>query len=200
MWRCYRSGRTGGRTNKQPTSKYRAIQLLICEALSYATNTTLVQQINVTFDENWLQKLITSFTDLCTFPTNLIFFPARLVSRSMAGSLGVEEVSSPEPRSSQRLTARMARVPPASRFFSSFSSFTNDMEVIVGENDISDTEQMKVEVAEVVIHPMYRDSSYNNDFSILRLHSPLPFSSSIRPVCLPSDVTATFTGEVICFL
>ena len=118
----------------------------------------------------------------------------------MAGSLGVEEVSSPEPRSSQRLTARMARVPPASRFFSAFSSFTNDMEVIVGENDISDTEQMKVEVAEVVIHPMYRDSSYNNDFSILRLHSPLPFSSSIRPVCLPSDVTATFTGEVICFL
>ena len=118
----------------------------------------------------------------------------------MAGSLGVADLSSPRRRSSQRLTAHMARVPPASRFFSAFSSITNDIKVIVGENDISDTEQMKLEVAEVLIHPMYSESSYNNDFSILRLHSPLPFSSSIRPVCLPSDVTATFTGEVICFL
>ena len=63
----------------------------------------------------------------------------------------------------------MARVPQASRFFSSFSSFSNDIKVIVGENDIGDMEQMKLEVAEVVIHPMYSDSSYNNDFSILRL-------------------------------
>ena len=72
--------------------------------------------------------------------------------------------------------------------------------MIVGENDIGDTEQMKLEVAEVVIHPMYSDSSYNNDFSILRLPSPLSFSSSISPVCLPSDATATFSGEVIWFL
>ena len=84
--------------------------------------------------------------------------------------------------------------------FSSFSPFSNDIKVIVGENDIGDTEQMKLEVAEVVIHPMYSDSSYNNDFSILRLPSPLSFSSSISPVCLPSDATATFTGEVIWFL
>ena len=118
----------------------------------------------------------------------------------MASSLGAEELSSPRRKSSQRLTARMARVPQASRFFSSFSSFSNDIKVIVGENDIGDTEQMKLEVAEVVIHPMYSDSSYNNDFSILRLPSPLSFSSSISPVCLPSDATATFTGEVIWFL
>ena len=71
------------------------------------------------------------------------------------------------------------------------------MKVIVGENDISDTEQMKLKVAEVLIHPMYSKPGYDNDFSILRLASPLSFSSTVSPVCLPSDVNATFTGEVI---
>merc|ERR1719209_2554567 len=58
----------------------------------------------------------------------------------------------------------------------------SSIKVIVGENDISDAEQMKVEVAEVLIHPNYSTSTYNNDFSILRLASPLSFSSSINPV------------------
>merc|ERR1711971_90008 len=72
----------------------------------------------------------------------------------------------------------------------------SSIKVIVGENDISDEEQMKLEVAEVLIHPMYNASTYSNDFAILRLTSPLTFSSSISPVCLPADPTVTFTGEV----
>merc|ERR1711971_1169375 len=72
----------------------------------------------------------------------------------------------------------------------------SSIKVIVGENDISDEEQMKLEVAEVLVHPMYNSSTYSNDFSILRLASPLSFSSSISPVCLPADPTVTFTGEV----
>merc|ERR1711971_72303 len=72
----------------------------------------------------------------------------------------------------------------------------SSIKVIVGENDISDEEQMKLEVAEVLIHPMYNGSTYSNDFAILRLASPLTFSSSISPVCLPADADATFTGEV----
>ena len=85
--------------------------------------------------------------------------------------------------------------------------------MIVGENDISDAEQTKLEVSQVfmnpkyksptymfsqvLIHPNYSSSTYNNDFSILRLASPLSFSSSISPICLPSDTSATFTGKVI---
>jgi len=72
----------------------------------------------------------------------------------------------------------------------------SSIKVIVGENDISDTEQMKLKVAEVLIHPMYSKPGYDNDFSILRLASPLNFSSTVSPVCLPSDVNVTFTGEV----
>jgi len=70
------------------------------------------------------------------------------------------------------------------------------IKVIVVENDISDTEQIKLNVAEVLIHPMYNKTNYNNDFSILRLASPVSFSSRISPVCLPSNVTANYTGEV----
>ena len=87
------------------------------------------------------------------------------------------------------------------------------IKVIVGENDISDAEQTKLEVSQVLIHlkyksstymfsqvmihPNYSSSTYNNDFSILRLTSPLSFSSSISPICLPSDTSATFAGKVI---
>jgi len=76
----------------------------------------------------------------------------------------------------------------------------SSIKVIVGENDISDEEQMKLEVAEVLIHPLYNGSTYNNDFSILRLASPLTFSPTISPVCLPADTDATFTGVVIFYL
>merc|ERR1711971_873245 len=72
----------------------------------------------------------------------------------------------------------------------------SSIKVIVGENDISDEEQMKLEVAEVLIHPMYNGSTYDNDFAILRLVSPIAFSASISPVCLPADPTVTFTVEV----
>jgi len=70
------------------------------------------------------------------------------------------------------------------------------IKVIVGENDITDAEQIKLNVAEVLIHPMYNKTNYNNDFSILRLASPVSFSSKISPVCLPSNVSDNFTGEV----
>lgn len=70
------------------------------------------------------------------------------------------------------------------------------IKVIVGENNITDQEQIKLEVAEVLIHPLYNNSTFNNDFSILRLASPLSYSSRISPVCLPSDAAALFTGEV----
>ena len=48
----------------------------------------------------------------------------------------------------------------------------------------------------MLIHPLYNNSTFNNDFSILRLASPLSYSSRISPVCLPSDAAALFTGEV----
>ena len=43
------------------------------------------------------------------------------------------------------------------------------------------------------------DPDYNfpdGDFSILTLSEPVTFSSSVRPVCLPSDTTKTYEGEV----
>ena len=44
---------------------------------------------------------------------------------------------------------------------------------------------------------MYNKTNYNNDFSILRLASPVSFSSRISPVCLPSNVSDNYAGEVV---
>jgi len=50
-------------------------------------------------------------------------------------------------------------------------------------------------------HPDYNSASLANDYSILTLASPVTFSSTMRPVCLPENtsnqyegVTATVTG------
>ena len=49
-------------------------------------------------------------------------------------------------------------------------------------------------------HPSYNAKSYDNDFAIIKLASPVSFSDRVSPICLPSASTnydnkvATVTG------
>ena len=52
-------------------------------------------------------------------------------------------------------------------------------------------------VASILNHPLYNAANlWLNDFSILRLSSSVPLSSSsVGLVCLPPDVSMTFEGQ-----
>ncbi|XP_011210742.1 trypsin-1 [Bactrocera dorsalis] len=49
-------------------------------------------------------------------------------------------------------------------------------------------------VIQTTIHPQYDQSRIVNDIAILKLDSPIPFSSSMRPVCLP-DINHNFDNR-----
>ena len=73
--------------------------------------------------------------------------------------------------------------------------------VSLGDHDITraDGEQY-VTPSQWISHPNYDGRTTNYDFAIVKLSSPVSFSSSVRPACLPStstnydSVTATVTG------
>merc|ERR1711962_290683 len=68
------------------------------------------------------------------------------------------------------------------------------IQVLLGEHRINDGEFTRVNVANINDDPDY--DFPDGDFSILTLSQPVTFSSSVRPVCLPSDTTKTYEGEV----
>merc|ERR1719228_259670 len=68
------------------------------------------------------------------------------------------------------------------------------IQVLLGEHRIDDGEFTRVDVANINEDPDY--DFPDGDFSILTLSQPVTFSSSVRPVCLPSDTTKTYEGEV----
>jgi len=68
------------------------------------------------------------------------------------------------------------------------------IQVLLGEHRINDGEFTRVNVANINDDPNY--DFPDGDFSILTLRQPVTFSSSVRPVCLPSDKTKTYEGEV----
>ena len=77
----------------------------------------------------------------------------------------------------------------------------NRFRVSLGEHDItrSDGEQLFTP-SQWISHPRYDGASTNYDFAIVKLSTPVTFSSSVLPACLPSptnnydSVTATVTG------
>ena len=72
---------------------------------------------------------------------------------------------------------------------------------MVGEHDLGDTEESETQtipVAEILNHPHYYDNDINterSDIAILTLASPITFSASAAPVCLPAS-WSWYEGEV----
>uniref|UniRef100_A0A4X2LFY5 Transmembrane serine protease 9 n=1 Tax=Vombatus ursinus TaxID=29139 RepID=A0A4X2LFY5_VOMUR len=50
----------------------------------------------------------------------------------------------------------------------------------------SDSGTVKARVAQIIKHPFYNSDTADFDVAVLELGSPLPFTSDIQPVCLPS--------------
>ena len=68
--------------------------------------------------------------------------------------------------------------------------------VLVGEHRIDDNKFNRIPVSDINMHPGWDDNTFDNDFSILTLATPVEFSSRVSPACLPSDNSKDFAGEV----
>ena len=57
-----------------------------------------------------------------------------------------------------------------------------------------------IHFSQFIDHPDYNDNTFDNDFAIIKLASPVTFSDRVSPICLPSTSTnydnkvATVTG------
>ena len=71
----------------------------------------------------------------------------------------------------------------AAHCWQALSSF----QVVVGEHDYSDPGDGQVSIAPCswLPHPDYIPGAQDNDFALIRLSSPLTFSSAVMPACLP---------------
>ena len=83
-----------------------------------------------------------------------------------------------------------------------FDSYTEDVkapssiQVLVGEHDTSDSVVDRRDVFAIKNHPRFKSTNANYDFSILILGTPLVFTSTIGPVCLPASTQSLYTGQV----
>jgi len=73
---------------------------------------------------------------------------------------------------------------------------TASIRVLLGEHDTSDSVANIVTISAITNHPNYNSRTFNNDFSILTLSSPVTFSNIVAPVCLPADTSELYVGRV----
>merc|ERR1712121_35019 len=73
---------------------------------------------------------------------------------------------------------------------------TASIRVLLGEHDTSDSVAKIVTISAITNHPNYNSRTFNNDFSILTLSSPVTFSNIVAPVCLPADMSELYVGRV----
>merc|ERR1719422_237938 len=73
---------------------------------------------------------------------------------------------------------------------------TIDIEILLGEHDIKDNSFTRVAISKITDDKKYNKDNLQYDFSILTLTKPVTFTDKIRPACLPSDVTKTYTNEM----
>jgi len=79
----------------------------------------------------------------------------------------------------------------------------SSIKVLLGEHNVADREINKVDVAEIINHPDYKFKGKTNkfkehllnDYSILRLANPVPFTKKVSPACLPADLSSTYAGS-----
>nr|XP_061807655.1 chymotrypsin-like protease CTRL-1 [Nerophis lumbriciformis] len=69
-----------------------------------------------------------------------------------------------------------------------------------GKQNQSNTSPNEVnrEVAQIIIHPDYNSTNFNNDIAVMRLSSPLSFTNYIRPICLASNASQ-FNNGTLCW-
>ena len=72
----------------------------------------------------------------------------------------------------------------------------SSIQVLVGEHDTSDSVVDRRDVSAIKNHPRFQSTNANYDFSILILGTPLVFTSTIAPVCLPASTQSLYTGQV----
>lgn len=53
-------------------------------------------------------------------------------------------------------------------------------------------------MSQVIVHPNYNDSLYNNDIALMKLNSPVNYSDYIRPICLASR-SSLFNNATACW-
>jgi len=76
-----------------------------------------------------------------------------------------------------------------------------DIEIVLGEHNYYDTGETaglhRSAVAEIVDFPDYNHHKTDGDYSMLRLATPVNFTSQshIRPVCLPEDASLGYAGK-----
>lgn len=54
--------------------------------------------------------------------------------------------------------------------------------------------EVRSTVSQVLVHPDYNNTLFNNDIALLKLQSPVQFNDFIRPVCLASNVSQFHTS------
>uniref|UniRef100_A0A8C2W0E5 Serine protease 8 n=1 Tax=Chinchilla lanigera TaxID=34839 RepID=A0A8C2W0E5_CHILA len=74
-----------------------------------------------------------------------------------------------------------------------------DYEVRLGAHQLESftADDMVRNVAEIISYPTYREEGSEGDIALVRLSSPVPFSRSIRPICLPA-ANASFPNGLKC--
>ena len=77
----------------------------------------------------------------------------------------------------------------------------DSVQVLLGEHNYLDHDYFLVDVAQIIQHQYYNETTMNNDVAILVLAKPISFTRTMKPVCLPADTesqyaleTATVTG------
>lgn len=61
------------------------------------------------------------------------------------------------------------------------------------QSSTSDGETVTRMVSSIVRHRNFDVNSYNHDVALLRLRKSVSFNKSVRPICLPSESTFSYT-------
>ena len=72
------------------------------------------------------------------------------------------------------------------------------IQILVGEHNTRDEEADRRDVIQIRNHPLHKLTSKSRtryDFSILKLASPLTFSSRMSPICLPASTNSRYMGR-----
>ena len=72
---------------------------------------------------------------------------------------------------------------------------TTQIQVSVGEHNTTDSVLDLRTISKITMHPGYNPFNAFNDIAILTLSSPLKFSKSMAPICLPEGTSDKFAGD-----
>jgi secreted trypsin-like serine protease len=75
----------------------------------------------------------------------------------------------------------------AAHCFEGTSATASRWQAVLGSHKQSRTEasQRNVGISRIIVHPYYNSYNSKHDIALLKLSSPVTFTSQIQPVCLP---------------